>query len=258
MVASIVELTDAASVDRAARALFGSPLDTRPAVSHVFAAWRSAEGVPLTTININEHAPKSELDWLVLHISRARADGIIITGKILRDEPNLSYSLQADPRWGDALLRWRERRWGIFEPPWILILTERGEIDFDHPVFHGWGRPMIFTSDRTATRRLAASPVPVVADDAPSIRRAIRHLQLSRDCECVSIEAGPSTARGLYDRPMVIKELLLSVYMEPMLDPRAQGDPLVRLSRVRSLFHNETSAAHRDAGKHWSFYRLRR
>jgi riboflavin biosynthesis pyrimidine reductase len=258
MVASIVELTDAASVDRAARALFGSPIDTRPAVSHVFAAWRSAEGVPLTTININEYAPKSELDWLALHISRARADGIIITGKILRDEPNLSYSLEADPRWGNALLKWRERRWGIFEPPWILVLTESGDIDFDHPVFHGWGRPMIFTSDRTATRKLAAAPVPVVSDEAPDIRRAIRHLQLSRDAECVSIEAGPSTARGLYERPMVIKELLLTVYMEPSLDPRAQGEPLVRLSEVRSLFHNETSAAHRDSGKHWSFYRLRR
>jgi riboflavin biosynthesis pyrimidine reductase len=258
MAASIVELTDVTSVDRAARALFGSPIDTRPAVSHVFAAWRSAEGVPLTTININEHAPKSELDWLALHISRARADGIIITGKILRDEPNLSYSLLADPRWGDALQQWRERRWAIFDPPWILILTESGDIDFDHPVFHGWGRPMIFTSDRTATRKLAAAPVPVVADDAPNIRRAIRHLRLSRDCECVSIEAGPTTARGLYDRPMVIKELLLSVYMEPTLDPRAQGDPLVKLSKVRSLFHNETSAAHKDAGKHWSFYRLRR
>jgi riboflavin biosynthesis pyrimidine reductase len=258
MVAFIVELTDAASVDRAARALFGSPIDTRPAVSHVFAAWRSAEGVPLTTININEYAPKSELDWLALHISRARADGIIITGKILRDEPNLSYSLEADPRWGNALLKWRERRWGIFEPPWILVLTESGDIDFDHPVFHGWGRPMIFTSDRTATRKLAAAPVPVVSDEAPDIRRAIRHLQLSRDAECVSIEAGPSTARGLYERPMVIKELLLTVYMEPSLDPRAQGEPLVRLSEVRSLFHNETSAAHRDSGKHWSFYRLRR
>ena len=172
MAASLVELTDVASVDRAARALFGSQLDTRPAVSQSFAVWRAAEDEPLTTININEHAPKSELDWLALHISRARADGIIITGKVLRDEPNLSYSLEADPRWGDALLQWRERRWGICDPPWILILTGRGEIDFDHPVFHGWGRPMIFTSDRAATRKLADAPVPVVSDEAPDIRES--------------------------------------------------------------------------------------
>lgn len=258
MAAPLVELTDVASVDRAARMLFGSPLDTRPAVSHSFAAWREAAGQPLTTININEHGPKSELDWLALHISRARADGIIITGKILRDEPNLTYDLGADPRWGDALQSWRERRWGVCHPPWILILTRRGDIDFEHPVFHGWGRPLIFTTDRTATRKLAAAPCPVVSDEAPDIRRAIRHLHLARDCECVSIEAGPSTARELYDRPMAVKELLLSVYQEPSLDPRAKGDPLVDLSTIRGLFHNETSAAHRDAGHHWSFYRLRR
>ena len=258
MAAPIVELTDVASVDRAARALFGSPLDTRPAVSHSFAAWREAQDAPLTTIKINEYGPKSELDWLALHIARARADGIIITGKILRDEPSLSYSLRADPRWGDALLSWRERRWALFEPPWLLILTESGDIDFEHPVFHGWVRPMIFTTDRTATRKLAAAPCPVVSDRAPDIRRAIEHLQLSRDCECISIEAGPTTARNLYERPMVVKELLLSVYLEPTLDERAKGEALVELSEVRRLFHNETSATHRDRGEHWSFYRLRR
>jgi riboflavin biosynthesis pyrimidine reductase len=258
MAASLVELTDATSVDRATRALFGSALDTRPAVSQSFAAWRSSQEAPLTTININDHAPKSELDWLALHVARARADGIIITGKILRDEPTLSYSLQADPRWGNALAQWRERRWGIVDPPWLLILTSSGDIDFAHPVFHGWCRPVILTSDRTATRKLAAAPCPVVSDEAPSLRQAIQHLHLARDCECVSVEAGPSTARDLYERPMLVKELLLSVYLEPELDERAQGDPLVTLSEIRRLFHNETSATHRDGDEHWSFYRLRR
>ena len=56
----------------------------------------------------------------------------------------------------------------------------------------------------------------------------------------------------------VIKELLLSVYLDPDLDERARGEPLVPLSTVRRLFHNETSATHRDHGQHWSFYRLRR
>lgn len=258
MPASLVELTDVASVDRAARALFGSPFDTRPAVSHSFAAWRPAPDEPLTTIKINEHAPKSELDWLALHLARARADAIIITGKILRDEPRLSYTLRADPRWGGALEAWRERRWGLCDPPWLLILTGRGEIDFHHPVFHGWCRPLIYTTDSAATRKLAASPVPVVSDAAPDIRSAIRHLQLTRDCECISIETGPSTARALYERPIAIKELLLSVYWESTLDTRARGEPLVTLADVRSVFHNETSATHTDAGNHWTFYRMRR
>jgi hypothetical protein len=258
MATSLVELTDVASVDRAAHALFGSPLDTRPAVSHSFAAWRAAPDAPLTTIQINEHGPKSDLDFLALHIARARADGIIITGKILRDEPNLTYSLQADPRWGDALKQWRQRHWGLCDPPWLLVLTGRGDIDFGHPVFRSEVRPLIFTTDRAAARKLAAAPYPVVSDEAPDIRRAIQHLHLARDCECVSIEAGPSTARALYERPMLVKELLLSVYLEPSLDERAKGEPLVELAEVRRLFHHETSATHREEGQHWSFYRLRR
>jgi hypothetical protein len=119
-------------------------------------------------------------------------------------------------------------------------------------------RPVIFTNDRAAARKLAAAPFPVVSDEAPDIRRAIQYLQVGHGCECVSIEAGPSTARSLYERPMVVKELLLSVYLDPNLDPRARGEPLVTLSEVRGLFHSETSTTHRDHGQHWSFYRLRR
>ena len=258
MVASLVELTDAASVDRAARALFGGRLDSRPSLSHSFAAWRSEEEAPLTTIRINEHSPKSDLDLLALHIARARADAIVITGKILRDEPELAFDLRADPRWGDALVNWRKRRWGLCDPPWLLILTRQGEIDFDHPVFSSAVRPLIFTTDRAATRKLAAAPCPVVSDEAPDIRRAIEHLHSARRCECVSIEAGPSTARDLYHRPMAVKELLLSVYLDPELDERAQGAPLVKLSEVRRWFRSETSVTHCERGQHWTFYRLRR
>ena len=258
MAASLVELSDAASVDRAARALFGSPLDTRPAVSHSAAVWRAAEDKPVTSIRINEYSPKSDLDFLALHIARARADGIVITGKILREEPNLTYDLRADPRWGDALVDWRERHWGLCDPPWLLILTSGRDLDFSHPVFHGWVRPVIFTTDRAATRKLAAAPCPVVSDAAPDIRRAILHLQVARECECVAIEAGASTARTLYESPMVVSELLASVYLEPELDERAQGAPLVKLSEARRMFHGETSATHREKGQHWSFHRLRR
>ena len=140
----------------------------------------------------------------------------------------------------------------------VLILTGSGEIDFGHPVFRSDVQPMIFTSDRTAARKLAAAPYPVVADEAPDIRRAIQHLRTARECECVSIEAGPSTARSLYETPMVVKELLLSIYLERPLDERAKGEPLVQLAKIRQMFASETSATHRDQGQHWSFYRLRR
>lgn len=255
---SLVELSDAASVDRAARKLFGSELDSRPAVSHSAAAWNNPASEMLTAIRINEYGPKSDLDFLSLHIARARADAIIITGKILRDEPTLGYDLRADTRWGDALLQWRERRWGLWEPPWLLILTAGGQIDFAHPALHGWVNPVIFTSDRTAERTLADSPIPVVADEAPDIRRAIYHLQTSKDCQCISIEAGPSTALTLYDRPTMVSELLLSVNLDKTLDDRAKGPAVIELARLRRRFRSETSVTHSREGQRWSFHRLRR
>lgn len=255
---SLVELVDAASVDRAARKLFGSALDSRPAVSHSAAAWHDPASDKLTAIRINEYGPKSELDFLSLHIARARADAIIITGKILRDEPTLEYDLRADTRWGDALHQWRERRWGLWEPPWLLILTGSGEVDPAHPALHGWVNPVIFTSDRTAERHLADSPIPVVADEAPDIRKAIRHLQISKDCQCISIEAGPSTALGLYDKPTVVNELLLSVNLDKTLDHRAKGQAVIELGKLRHRFGAETSVTHSQQGQHWSFHRLQR
>ncbi len=129
--------------------------------------------------------------------------------------------------------------------------------------FHGADPAAVFTPgsakyDVSSLRAMvhAAAPCPVVADQAPDIRRAIQHLQVSRECESVSIEAGPSTARSLYERPRAVNELLLSVYLEPTLDERAQGAPLITLSEVRQLFRSETSATHRENGRHWSFHKL--
>ena len=255
---SLVELTDAASVDRAARRLFGSRLDSRPPVSHSGAVWNDPNSKLLTTLRINGHQPKSDLDFLALHIARARSDAIVVTGKILRDEPALQYDLRADDRWGDALPTWRQLRWGLWEPPWLLILTASGKLDWSHPVFQCWVRPLIFTNDRAASRALADSPFPVVADEAPDIRRAIRHLQVSRDCQSVSIEAGPSTVLGLYERPVAVNELLLSVYLGRGIDERAKGSPLIELSNLRRRFREETSATHRSPCGHWSFHRFRR
>ncbi len=255
---SLVELSDAASVDRVAQILFGSALDSRPPVSHSGAVWNDPESQQLTTLRINQYGPKSDLDFLSLHIARARADAIVITGKILRDEPSLRYDLRADTRWGDALADWRERSWGLWERPWLLVLTASGELDLSHPALQGWARPVIFTSDRTAARKLADSPFPVVADAEPDIRKAIHHLQVTKDCQCISIEAGPSTAVSLYERPAVINELLLSVYLGKTIDNRARGAPLIELGRLRDRFRSETSATHRCQGQHWSFHRFRR
>lgn len=253
-----LELSDAKSVDETAEALFGSRLDELPAVSQSTAVWAVPGGQTLSTIRLDEHAPKSDLDFLALNIARARADAIVITGKILRDEPELRYELRADPRWGDALVQWRKARWGMDEDPWLLVLTSGRELSFEHPVFRSQVRPLIFSDDRGASRYLSDSPYPVIADASPSLRSAIKHLQQARECRCVSVEAGPSTSRSLFDAPLAVDELLLSVYESPALDPRSQGEPFLSLNELRALMPQVSMSRHRDASGQWAFHRLRR
>ena len=251
------ELSDAASVDEAAEALFGCRFEERPRVSQSIAVWWP-EGVdPPLTILINEHSPKSALDFLALHLGRARADAIIVTGKILREEPNLRYDLRADPRWGDALQKWRRERWGLDDAPWLLILTSGRSLDLDHPVFESDVQPLIFTSDRAAARALSDAPYPVVADAAPDIRRAVDHLRHARGAACVSIEAGPSTSRALLDEPVCVTELLLSSYRSETLDRRAQGAPFLSGHELGGKFSARSSADHLDPSGSWRFERLR-
>lgn len=242
-------------IDEALTKAYGSDLSERSAVSHITAVWEEQPGV-LRTIRINEHAPKSERDFFVLNASRARADAIITTGKILRDEPELTYVLAGPDEAVAALHKWRKEKWGLSEPPWILVLTSGRDLDLDHPVFHGWARPMIFTSDRGAARHLAHARIPVVADEAPSIRRAIQHLHRARGCQSVSIEAGPNTSRELYDEPRVVDELLLSVFCGAELNHEAQGDAFLKLNGVRALFDEESSGEHEEPSGPWRFSRF--
>ncbi len=253
-----LELSDAQSVDEAAEALFGSPLGELPAVSQSTAVWAVPDSQVLSTIRLDEHAPKSDLDFLALHIARARADAIVITGKILRDEPELRYDLCADPRWGNALVQWRKTRWDMDEDPWLLVLTSGRALSFEHPVFRSGVRPLIFSDDRGASRYLSDSPYPVIADRSPCLRSAIKHLQQAHECRCVSIEAGPSTSRSLFDAPLALDELLLSVYESPELDPRSQGDPFISLNVLQTLMPQVSMSRHQDASGQWAFRRLRR
>ncbi|MEZ4464717.1 MAG: hypothetical protein R3F43_09505 [bacterium] len=65
-------------------ALFGDPaLLARPGISQVVAAWQRPGRRPARPAHQRQHAP-SPTDAFVLALSRARADAIITTGRILR------------------------------------------------------------------------------------------------------------------------------------------------------------------------------
>jgi len=205
------------------------------------------EGDDLIVIRIGEHAPKSDTDWLVLSCARARVDAILVSGSVLRFEPDLFY---AAPDAEMAALWPRER------PPWLCVMTRSGDLPADHGVWGSAVRPMVYTGPDADVDHLPDA-ITIVRDDDPSPRAAIRHLREARSCRSVSVEAGPRVSMPLYDDPPAIDELMLSVF-EGELDPKARG----------ARFHDEatlTAALERVGGPtavdepsgRWVFSRLR-
>lgn len=221
----------AAEVDARVRALYGEALGAMEGVLHVVAVAGSAHRV----MRIGPWSPKSEVDFFVLELARARVEAIVITGAILRDEPDLRYGLSP------ALAAWRREVLGLSRPPWLLVLS-RGEVPLEHPALvPGPVRPLVVTSEEAARELRGRGSIEVVGLGSPSARAALA-LLAERGCGSVSVEAGPKTATGLYDSPMAIDELALSVY-EGELDGRARGgrfldegalsERMVRVSGVR-------------------------
>lgn len=202
-----------AGVPARMRALYGEELGAMRGVLHVVAVHEGGGG--RRVIRIGEHAPKSDADFFALELSRARVDAILVTGAILRAEPELRVELSGE------LARWREDALGLREPPWLVILT-RGDIPLAHPALSGGARPIVFTGERAARELRARSGVETVGVPAPSARAALSYLLGERRCRSVSVEAGPTAAVPLYADPSAIDELALSVFTGP-LDPRARG-----------------------------------
>ena len=240
--------------DDLAKELFLEPLACPKSVTHVTAVGRDTDG-RLRTLLINEHSPKSDLDWFFLHMARARADAIVTTGKILRDEPELRYEI-VQPAWGHALQRWRKERWQLNQPPTLVVLTNSGEFDRDHPALHGWPTPLVFTNDRAASRKLAGVGYTVISDDSPSLDRALKHARQHLSCKSLLIETGPSTVNPLYDSES-IDELWLSEFTGP-LAPKTIGPSFLSIEELRSRFKTHSASEQSDDSGVWKFHRFTR
>ena len=168
-------------------------------------------------IKIGPDAPKSATDFFALNLARARADAILVTGKILRAEPELRYAIP------DDLRRWRGDR----EAPDLIVLTSGRGLDPGHPALSGdWARPVIFTSEEAAPA-LSGSNLVVVAHPDPSPRAAI-DWAVSDGARVVSVEAGPSAAASLYERRPLVDEVLLSEFGGEIADAQLGGSPFAR------------------------------
>jgi riboflavin biosynthesis pyrimidine reductase len=249
-------VSEAAAVQRIEtrlRSLYGSP-PGEVAVLHVAAVWR-ARGGELRVLRSGAEAPASDTDAFALSLARARADAILTTGRILREEPRVTHDYLPIPERADLAV-WRRLALGLREPARSAVLTRGREIDLDHPLFGAEPRPWILTSPEAAARlrpEAAARGVEAVGLDPLHVRHALRELA-RRGMRCVSIEAGPETALELYAQPLAIDELMLSVYEGP-LAAAAIGPAFLEQGRIEALLPH-ASAPHRAEA--WSFQRRTR
>ncbi|MEZ4287561.1 MAG: hypothetical protein R3A47_05340 [Polyangiales bacterium] len=155
-------------IDTLAASIYGADLTKAvPAFSHITSV-ADVGGGAYRSIQIGEYSPKSEIDWLALHLARARADAIVVTGKILRDEPSLMYQLHQQ-QWGDALQRWRAARFERLNPPILAVISRRGDFDPEHPAFHGDVRPLIYLGTTADELSFVDAGWDTHSDVAPSI-----------------------------------------------------------------------------------------
>lgn len=245
-------------IEDAVREIYGRGLSEQRGCIHVTAVWQQSPQ-ELITLKILPEAPRSPHDWFILQLARARADAIVTTGGILRGEPELTHDLPSSgPPW-QALRQWRRQVLGMKRPTYSAILTSGRGLDFGHPLFHSRSVPVVYTGPQAA-RSLAVQAgkrVRIVGLERPGIRAVIRHLRDELGAETVSVEAGPSTSGRLYEDPLGVDELMLSVYCGSGLDESVQGGRFLSWERLEELFGARSKAYEvREESGLWRFYRL--
>lgn len=230
-------LRSADDVDHHARRIFGR-VPTATGLIHTTSAWRKDPSTFLT-LRIGPDTPRSSHDAFLLGLARARADAIVTTGRILRQEPGMTHAIGGPASMADALRAWRWERLAKGRPPISLVLSRSGDIDLKHPFFRGPGRQMIYTGPKGAWKldSLAADAgVDLVTVPEPTPRGAVELLRGELGAATISMEAGPTVARTYYDPPLAVDELMLAVFAGESVPTSARGLRQVPPSRLDALF----------------------
>ena len=237
-------------------------------VIHVVAVWAGREepGADLPVILIRADSPRSVRDRFALELARARADAILITGKIVREEPGLRYDeAGAGTPWHVPLMRWRREVLAKPDPPLLVVLSSGRGLDPEHGVFRSWARPLILTSSaqESALRaKFAASEagrgVEVLAHPEPSVE-AVLELARGRGCATIVLEAGPTTLAPLYrgGGTRVVDELLLSSFHGPLASS-LRGPGLLSRQQLEAGFERSSGRAFEESSGAWELTRWRR
>jgi riboflavin biosynthesis pyrimidine reductase len=245
------------------RTMYGSDLSGPAGVMHVAAVWHTS-GRGFVTLRINSETPKSAHDYFVLNLARARADAIITSGRILREEPELTHEISGPAGTGVAIASWRREVARKSVPPTSLVLTSGRHLDLDHPIFHGAGSKVVFTTPKAAASlrgREVKPGIRIVGRSEVGPREAVEFLLKECGAETVSIELGPSSSRALYDRPSLVDELLLSILDTPTIPEPVVGRPFIdatTLDRVLSTRSSPFRVGETRGSGEWTFVRYAR
>ncbi len=257
------DVDTAEDVTAVLRTMYGSDLSGASGVMHVAAVLRTA-GRGFVTLRINSETPKSSHDHFVLNLARARADAIVTSGRILRQEPELTHEISGPAGTGVALASWRREVARKSAPPASLVLTSGRHLDLDHPIFHGAGPSVVFTTRKAAAslREREVKPgIRIVGRNEVGPREAVEFLRKECGAETVSIELGPSSARALYYRPSLVDELLLSIFNAPTIPESVVGPPFIDATTLDRVLANRSSpfSGGETTGRgEWTFVRYAR
>lgn len=205
-----------------ARALYGE-LPAPQGVVHVVSAARGEDG-RFHVINIGPRAPKSETDFFVLQLSRARADAVLSSAQILRAEPELRLAFTGELRESFDELRWRALGKNALV---CAVLTRTGDLPRAHPWFSEPLERLVFTGEERAKalQEELGTRAEVVGLQEPSARTAIAALR-ARGLSAISVEAGPTAVAALYRDEPSVDELWLSRVEVPDLPSDVLGGAL--------------------------------
>lgn len=249
-----------ADVTALARELLGDDPARGRGVLHVASVFRGEDGVA-RVLRIGSGAPKSRHDAFLLALARARAEAIVTTGRILRDEPGVTHALFGAPSLVAALAAWRRERLVLALDPWLLVLSSGRSLDPAHPAFHAALRPLLFVPAAAATglrERFAETDVRVASVPEPSLRAGLEHLR-RLGARRISVEAGPTSARELYEAPFAVDELWLATYAGPPPPAAALGEPFVDDARLEAALPEASQPVEREeTSGRWRFSRRTR
>lgn len=256
---SPTDCRDAADVSALLVQWFGRDPAPDRGLVHVASVWESKAGPKV--LRVGAHAPRSISDFFLLHLARARADVILTTGKILRDEPELHYDLGIAAGFAPALESYRERAVGLLERPRLVVLSRGRDLDLTHPALNGWARPVLFVPASADTALDRAAEMHAVEVRRSATLDLDRVLETLRDegARTVTIEAGVSTTMPRYARGSGFDELLLGRYLGTAIDARAVGEPFPSLAALERYYGPPHGEFHVDEPSGpWGFARYRR